>query len=123
MTGQLLRSAAMWHCAGNFSHIIAERKNDDHTLVTGGVYQISRHPSYLGWFWWSVGTQVFLGNPLCVCAYAYASWKFFDSRIRYEERRLFTFFGDTYADFHDKVGIHIPFIKTKNLLRPDRPLN
>lgn len=41
-----------------------------------------RHPSYFGWFWWVVGTQVLLWNPLCLVGYAYVSWKFFDQRIR-----------------------------------------
>lgn len=27
---------------------------------------ISRHPSYMGWFWWSIGTQLLLCNPV-VC--------------------------------------------------------
>lgn len=33
-------------------------KAETHQLVTHGVYSIVRHPSYVGWFWWSVGTQV-----------------------------------------------------------------
>ena len=62
--------------------------SDGHELVTTGIYKHLRHPAYFGWFWWSVSTQVLLGNPLCTCAYAYASWKFFESRIYHEERYL-----------------------------------
>jgi protein-S-isoprenylcysteine O-methyltransferase Ste14 len=30
----------------------------DHQLITSGVFSLMRHPSYVGWFYWSVGTQV-----------------------------------------------------------------
>lgn len=40
-----------------------------------------RHPSYFGWFWWCVGTQCLLCNPLCILAYAVAAWDFFRKRI------------------------------------------
>jgi protein-S-isoprenylcysteine O-methyltransferase len=53
-------------------------------LCCNNLYSICRHPSYAGWFWWSIGTQVLLGNPLCMCAYAYATWTFFNERIQYE---------------------------------------
>ena len=35
-----------------------EQDMTDHQLVTSGVYGYCRHPSYAGWFLWSVGTQV-----------------------------------------------------------------
>lgn len=34
------------------------QREDSHQLVTRGVYRFLRHPSYFGWFWWSLGTQV-----------------------------------------------------------------
>lgn len=42
----------------SFTHLISYDKRRDHRLVTRGVYSLFRHPSYVGWFWWSVGTQV-----------------------------------------------------------------
>ena len=30
-----------------------------------------RHPGYLGWFIWAVGTQVLLCNPLSMISFAY----------------------------------------------------
>ena len=39
-----------------------ERKREEHELVTHGIYGICRHPSYLGWWIFAVGTQVRL-NP------------------------------------------------------------
>jgi hypothetical protein len=29
-----------------------------------------RHPGYVGWFIWSVATQILLLNPVCVCVFA-----------------------------------------------------
>jgi hypothetical protein len=55
-----------------------------------------RHPSYFGWFWWSIGTQILLQNPLSVVAYSYASWSFFKGRIEYEERTLCAQFPGEY---------------------------
>jgi hypothetical protein len=46
------------------------------------VLRYLRHPSYFGWFWWVVGTQALLTNPLCLVGYTIVSWKFFDARIR-----------------------------------------
>jgi protein-S-isoprenylcysteine O-methyltransferase len=72
---------AMWTCKSNFNHVIMERRDEGHELVTHGVYKHLRHPSYFGWFWWCVGTQCLLCNPVCVVAHAVAAWDFFRKRI------------------------------------------
>jgi protein-S-isoprenylcysteine O-methyltransferase len=79
--GQLVRSAAMKQAKANFNHVIQWTKKADHTLVTDGVYAFSRHPSYFGFFWWGLGTQVLLGNRVCFVMYAVVLWKFFHHRI------------------------------------------
>ena len=57
-SGEVLRKLAMFTAMHNFNHIVQDEKMDDHELVTNGVYGVFRHPSYVGWFYWSVGTQV-----------------------------------------------------------------
>lgn len=47
--GQIIRSYAMLSCGSNFSHTIMEEKDEEHKLVTHGIYSILRHPSYFGW--------------------------------------------------------------------------
>jgi protein-S-isoprenylcysteine O-methyltransferase len=79
--GQLVRSAAMGKAKTNFNHVVQWTKRADHFLVTDGVYAFSRHPSYFGFFWWGLGTQVVLGNRICFVAYAVVLWKFFHHRI------------------------------------------
>jgi protein-S-isoprenylcysteine O-methyltransferase len=54
----------MFTAQANFTHQIAETKEKNHKLVKSGIYACLRHPSYCGFYWWSVGTQILLMNPL-----------------------------------------------------------
>uniref|UniRef100_A0A914YPM7 Protein-S-isoprenylcysteine O-methyltransferase n=1 Tax=Panagrolaimus superbus TaxID=310955 RepID=A0A914YPM7_9BILA len=71
IAGEVFRKLAMWHAGTGFTHLVAFRKNKSHTLVTDGIYSICRHPAYLGFFLFSVGTQVLLSNYICSIAFAY----------------------------------------------------
>ncbi|KZS97661.1 protein-s-isoprenylcysteine O-methyltransferase [Sistotremastrum niveocremeum HHB9708] len=110
IVGQTLRSSAMIHASTNFSHQVQFRKAVDHTLVTSGVYAWFRHPSYAGFFYWGLGTQLVLQNPICFLLYAALLWRFFSRRIRAEEYALIKFFGDDYKQYRKAVGTRIPFI-------------
>ncbi|WKX88575.1 hypothetical protein Q1695_008318 [Nippostrongylus brasiliensis] len=111
MCGEITRKLAMLHAGNGFTHRLALSKRPDHRLVTTGVYAFVRHPGYAGWFVWSIGTQVILCNPLCVCAYAYVSWHFFNERIYDEERDLVNFFGQQYVNYRRNVWVGVPFVK------------
>ncbi|KAF8640078.1 hypothetical protein AX17_001318 [Amanita inopinata Kibby_2008] len=108
--GQALRSAAMIHASTNFSHSLASRKRESHELVTDGVYAWFRHPSYAGFFYWALGTQLVLQNPLSFMLFLGLLWRFFHHRIRAEEKSLISFFGDEYLKYRRQVGTKIPFI-------------
>ena len=110
LAGQALRTVSMFQAGSNFAHIIEEDARADHRLVTTGVYALSRHPSYLGWFWWTVGMAALLGNPLCALAFPAAAWIFFRDRIIYEEHMLVNIFGDKYVEYRNRVPVRIPFI-------------
>ena len=56
--GEVLRKVAMFTAMSNFNHYVRHVKEEGHQLVTHGVYAHCRHPSYVGWFYWSIGTQV-----------------------------------------------------------------
>lgn len=86
-------------------------KSGDHKLVTHGIYAFARHPSYVGWFWWSIGTQFILLNPICILIYTVVSWKFFHDRIYCEEYTLLNFFRNDYKTYQDTVPTGLPFIK------------
>ena len=79
--GQLVRSIAMATAGTNFNHTPAKVYKEGHELVTTGVYAWFRHPSYFGFFWWALGTQVLVGNKVCFVGYLCALWTFFSRRI------------------------------------------
>jgi protein-S-isoprenylcysteine O-methyltransferase len=108
--GQACRIVAMHTARGHFSHTIMETRQKDHQLVTHGIYRFLRHPSYCGWFWWVVGTQILLCNPLCALVYALVSWRFFAARIKYEEGTLKTFYPQEYPSYCRQTVVGIPFI-------------
>ena len=80
--GQVVRSVAMIQAGTNFNHIVQTSKAKSHQLVTHGVYGYLRHPSYFGFFWWGLGTQLMLGNIVCFLGYAVVLWRFFSRRIQ-----------------------------------------
>ena len=109
--GFFIRLTALITAGHNFTHIIATEKKQKHVLVTSGIYGIMRHPGYMGWFWYTVFSQVLLCNPICTAGFSFVAWKFFSDRIRFEERHLVEFFGKEYEDYKTKVPTLIPLIK------------
>ncbi|XP_061758361.1 protein-S-isoprenylcysteine O-methyltransferase-like [Nerophis ophidion] len=110
LCGEALRKSAMLTAGSNFNHIVQNEKAHSHVLVTSGVYAFFRHPSYVGWFYWSVGTQVLLCNPICTLGYTIASWRFFRERIEEEEISLINFFAEDYVEYKKRVPTGLPFI-------------
>jgi protein-S-isoprenylcysteine O-methyltransferase len=110
VAGQVVRSAAMKTAGQSFNHQVQRHRAAKHTLVTEGIYAKLRHPSYFGFFWWAMGTQLVLGNVVCFVAYALVLWRFFSTRIRHEEELLVSFFGEEYVNYRKKTGTKLPFI-------------
>ncbi|KAL8795945.1 MAG: hypothetical protein Q9182_007459 [Xanthomendoza sp. 2 TL-2023] len=84
LIGQGIRTLAMVQAGTNFNHLVQSKKKQGHVLVTDGIYGWLRHPSYFGFFWWGVGTQVVMGNVVCLAGYAVVLWRFFSHRIEGE---------------------------------------
>lgn len=108
--GQFVRTAAMLQAGPSFNHIVQRSQRADHVLVTTGIYGHVRHPAYFGFFWWGLGTQLVLGNPVCFVAYALVLWRFFSARIRDEESFLVSFYKKDYVEYRKRVPTRIPFI-------------
>jgi protein-S-isoprenylcysteine O-methyltransferase len=109
--GQVIRSLAMIHAGRSFNHLVQYRRRSGHVLVTDGVYALVRHPSYFGFFWWALGTQVVMGNVVSFWGYAVVLWRFFSRRIRNEEEYLVAFFGGEYEEYRKRVRAGIPFVR------------
>ena len=108
---QCFRTAGMVTAGANFNHLVQDEHDGRQELVTSGVYAYLRHPAYFGWHYWSIGTQLCLGNYLCAIAYTWASHRFFQSRIPYEEAALLDMFPK-YKDYRKRTVIGIlPYIK------------
>lgn len=111
VVGQVFRSLAMGTAGTNFNHKVQRKRAVGHELVTTGVYGVLRHPSYFGFFWWAIGTQLLVGNAVCLVAYTVVLWRFFSRRIRGEELYLVGFFGEEYVQFRERMWVGIPFIR------------
>jgi protein-S-isoprenylcysteine O-methyltransferase len=82
LIGQVIRTVAMAQAASNFNHHVQSQHQEGHVLVNTGLYRYLRHPSYFGFFWWGLGTQLVLGDMVCFVGYALVLWQFFSSRIK-----------------------------------------
>lgn len=133
IVGQVFRTLAMAQAGSNFNHTVQVVRKEGHTLVKSGVYSLFRHPSYFGFFWWGLGSQLVLGNMVCFWTYAIILWKFFSARIQSklaitliphqiktgnvdlgtiigEEAYLIHFFGEEYLEYKKHTGVGIPGI-------------
>lgn len=109
-SGDLLRKLAWLTARHSFTHRIQTRRRPAHVLVRKGVYAWARHPAYLGWFVWAVGTQVLLANLVSSVAFALAAWRFFRHRIPVEEHYLVRMFGREYELYRQNTPTRIPGI-------------
>ncbi|KAE9586108.1 putative protein-S-isoprenylcysteine O-methyltransferase [Lupinus albus] len=108
--GEIIRKVAIITAGKSFTHLIRVYHDEHHQLITHGIYRFVRHPGYCGFFIWSVGTQIMLGNPISTIAFAAVVWNFFAKRIPYEEYFLRQFFGAQYEEYAKQVVSGVPFV-------------
>jgi protein-S-isoprenylcysteine O-methyltransferase len=83
LVGLLMRLMAFYTAKANFTHLVQYEKKPSHVLVTDGIYKYLRHPGYTGFYYFSIGSMMFIGNPICFFAYAMVLYSFFKQRIAY----------------------------------------
>eukprot|EP01095_Lingulamoeba_sp_RSL-Kostka_P011358 TRINITY_DN4296_c2_g1_i1.p1 TRINITY_DN4296_c2_g1~~TRINITY_DN4296_c2_g1_i1.p1 ORF type:complete len:177 (-),score=36.31 TRINITY_DN4296_c2_g1_i1:155-685(-) len=108
LSGLILRLVGMHTAKASFTHLVKYEKRNEHILITNGIYQFTRHPGYVGWFLYTVGTQIILCNPICAIGFGFVAYKFFEDRLIDEEEALVEMFGESYEIYREKVPI-IPF--------------
>ena len=103
ISGLVIRFSAILHAGKSFNHKIQFTKTEDHKLITDGIYKYIRHPSYLGFLVFAVGTQVFYSNPICIVGFYIKLYKFFKDRIKCEENALCRMFPGEYNEYRKKT--------------------
>lgn len=113
--GQLLRYKSMEVCGSSFSHYIAVDKPTkdgiERPLIKHGPYAYSRHPSYVGFWYFVVGMEILLGNCGCLVMSVAILTVFFRKRIQFEEWFLENrIYGEEYTEYKRHVSVWIPFV-------------
>jgi protein-S-isoprenylcysteine O-methyltransferase Ste14 len=105
--GGALRIWPVFVLGHRFSGLVAIQPG--HTLVTGGVYGVIRHPSYLGLLINSLGWALAFRSMVGVLLTALTIPPLI-ARIRAEERLLHTQFGDEYDAYRSRTWRLLPGI-------------
>jgi protein-S-isoprenylcysteine O-methyltransferase Ste14 len=79
----------------------------DHTLVTGGVYGLVRHPLYAGLVWMFLGASLAFQNWAALAATVFLFLPAMWYRAKQEEKALITRFPD-YAEYRNRTGMLFP---------------
>jgi protein-S-isoprenylcysteine O-methyltransferase Ste14 len=83
---------------------------DNHTLKTSGLYNIVRHPSYLGLLLIIAGLAICLDSVLSFLIVFIPSFWAISNRIAVEEQALISEFGEQYISYKKRVSKIIPKI-------------
>jgi protein-S-isoprenylcysteine O-methyltransferase Ste14 len=92
----------LWH---RFSGLVAIQP--DHELVTGGIYRVIRHPSYLGLLMIAIGWALVFRSVIGLLLAALLIVPLI-ARIHAEERLLRSQFGDAYDAYRARTSRLIP---------------
>jgi protein-S-isoprenylcysteine O-methyltransferase Ste14 len=103
--GSLLRIWPVFVLGHRFSGLVAIQQG--HTLVTGGIYRVIRHPSYLGLIAGSVGWGLVFRSTVGVLL-AFALIPVLAGRIRAEEKLLSAHFGEAYERYRASTPMFFP---------------
>lgn len=105
LLGGALRLWPVFVLGHRFSGLVAIQPG--HTLVTGGIYRVIRHPSYLGLlvnsFGWALAFRSGVGVLLTVILIPLLL-----ARIRSEEALLLSQFGNDYGEYRRRTSRLIP---------------
>jgi len=78
-------------------------------IVESGPYRWVRNPMYLGHLIFFAGLAITLGSWIALAVFTFHLF-WFDRRVREDEERLATLFGEPYADYCRRVKRWIPGI-------------
>ncbi len=102
--GVLFFVAGMLTMKNNWRAGIPEKKET--SLVTTGIYSISRNPAFVGFDLMYLGIVIAFPNAWHACAAAFTAW-LFHKQIKEEETFLEKAFGEEYSDYKNNVRRYI----------------
>lgn len=108
VTGFIIRWIAIYQLGKMFTVDVAIA--NEHTLKTSGLYQLVRHPSYLGLILIIAGLGLCLNSLLSFIIMFVPIFVAISYRISIEEKALIEEFGDQYLSYMSKVKRLIPGI-------------
>ena len=107
VVGCILRMAPVFVLGRRFSGLVAIQEG--HELVTGGLYRVIRHPSYLGLllglFGWALVFRSAIGVLVSLLLLPPLV-----ARMNSEEALLESEFGSQYADYRRRTWRLVPFL-------------
>jgi protein-S-isoprenylcysteine O-methyltransferase Ste14 len=107
VVGSVLRLASVFVLGRRFSGLVAIQEG--HELVTGGLYRVIRHPSYLGLllglFGWALVFRSAIGVLVSLLVLPLLV-----ARMNAEEALLESEFGERYADYRRRTWRLVPFV-------------
>ena len=107
VVGCILRMAPVFVLGRRFSGLVAIQEG--HELVTGGLYRVIRHPSYLGLllglFGWALVFRSAIGVLVSLLLLPPLV-----ARMNSEEALLESEFGSEYADYRRRTWRLVPFV-------------
>jgi protein-S-isoprenylcysteine O-methyltransferase Ste14 len=107
VAGSILRVAPVFVLGRRFSGLVAIQEG--HELVTGGLYGVVRHPSYLGLLLGQLGWVLVFRSAIGVLV-ALLLLPPLVARMNSEEALLESEFGARYADYRRRTWRLLPFL-------------
>jgi len=106
--GLIARVVARLTLGKEFSPVV--QTTDSHKLVTAGIYEIIRHPAYLGMLCLVIGFPLCFGSIVGLGIAFVVGVPVLAYRIQVEERALRAWFGEEYEEYSKKTNRLIPYL-------------
>ena len=106
--GLMIRVHSILSLKQYFTYSVA--KVDDHQVIETGLYQVIRHPGYLGQLLIFIGISISLSNWLSILAMTIPIVIGYGYRIQVEEKFMLEQFGKDYLDYQKRTKRLIPMI-------------
>ena len=108
ITGLIIRVYAINTLKQHFTYTVTKIEN--HELIETGLYQMIRHPGYLGQLFIFIGTAVSFSNWLSIVSMTIAVLLGYSYRIKIEEKFMVEQMGQKYLDYQRRTKKLIPWI-------------